>query len=178
MEEKEWIERCKLGDKKALSWLYTRFSPRMLSICRRYFRAEAEAEDVLQEAFIKIFTKIDSYRYEAPIEKWIERVVINTAINHWKKNRKHYDFQSLEGSLAVSDDEEDQAVELASHLPMATLYEAIRSLPHKYRYVFNLYAIEGYSHREIAERMDIQESTSRSQYTRAKKKVDQDFKEI
>ena len=144
--------------------LYNRFSPRMLGVCYRFAKNREDAEDMLQEGFIKVFTQMHQYRNEGALEGWIRRIVVHTCINILKKNKKFAESVDIihANSVHVKEDM------IPSIMQAKQVVECIRMLPLGYRTVLNLYAIEGFSHREIANILDIEESTSRSQYTRAK----------
>ncbi len=144
--------------------LYNRFSPRMLGVCYRFGRNREDAEDMLQEGFIKVFTQLHQFRNEGALEGWIRRIIVHTCINHLKKNKKFNESVDLihANSMHIREDY------IPSIMQAKQVVECIRLLPLGYRTVLNLYAIEGFSHREIANMLEIEESTSRSQYTRAK----------
>lgn len=144
--------------------LYNRFSPRMLGVCYRFAKNREDAEDMLQDGFIKIFTQLHQYRNEGALEGWIRRIIVHTCINILKKNKKFAESVDIIHANSVYVREEM----IPSIMQAKQVVECIRTLPLGYRTVLNLYAIEGYSHKEIAEMLDIEESTSRSQYTRAK----------
>lgn len=144
--------------------LYYKYSPRMLSLCYRYGKNREDAEDMLQEGFIKVFTQIKQFQNRGALEGWIRKIIVHTCINHLKKNKKFNESVDLIHASGVYIREEA----IPSIVQAKQVVECIRLLPIGYRTVLNLYAIEGYSHREIAELLDIEESTSRSQYTRAK----------
>jgi RNA polymerase sigma factor (sigma-70 family) len=164
MTEKLFLAGCLKNDAASQEVLYNRFSPKMLGICYRYAKNRQDAEDMLQEGFIKIFTQIHQYRNEGALEGWIRRIIVHTCINILKKNKKFSDNVDIihANSLYIREDM------IPSIMQAKQVVECIRLLPLGYRTVLNLYAIEGYSHKEIAEILDIEESTSRSQYTRAK----------
>jgi RNA polymerase sigma-70 factor (ECF subfamily) len=136
----------------------------MLSVCYRYAKSREDAEDMLQEGFIKVFTQMDKYENRGSLEGWILRIIVHTCINHLKKNKKFNEHVDLAyaGDLMIKEDN------IPAILQAKQVVESIRSLPIGYRTVLNLYAIEGYSHKEIGFMLEIEESTSRSQYTRAK----------
>jgi RNA polymerase sigma-70 factor (ECF subfamily) len=136
----------------------------MLSVCYRYAKSREDAEDMLQEGFIKVFTQIHQFQNRGALEGWIRRIIVHTCINNLKKNKKFSESVDIIHASSISVREEN----IPSILQAKQVVESIRLLPLGYRTVLNLYAIEGYSHREIAEILDIEESTSRSQYTRAK----------
>lgn len=140
----------------------------MLAVCRRYARHELEAEDLLQDAFIKVYKNLDRFQHKGSFEGWIRRIVVNTAIkNYQKKSFKN----ELMGSEYFPDTPIDPSV--MSRLSADELLALVEGLPEGYRMVFNLYAIEGYSHKEISEMLHIQESTSRSQLVKARKMLQQ-----
>jgi RNA polymerase sigma factor (sigma-70 family) len=143
---------------------YDRYSPRMLGVCYRFAKNREDAEDMLQEGFIKIFSQLQFYRGEGSLEGWIRRVVVHTCINILKKNKKFSDTVDLMYATTLH----SHADLLPSIMQAKQIVECIRLLPLGYRTVLNLYAIEGYSHKEIGLLLEIGESTSRSQYTRAK----------
>ena len=144
--------------------LYNRFSPKMLGVCYRFAKNREDAEDMLQEGFIKIFTQLHQYRNEGALEGWIRRIIVHTCINILKKNKKFSESVDIIYANNIHVKEEM----IPSIMQAKQVVESIRLLPLGYRTVLNLYAIEGYSHKEIARLLDIEESTSRSQYTRAK----------
>jgi len=144
--------------------LYNRFSPRMLGVCYRFAKNREDAEDMLQEGFIKVFTQLHQYRGEGALEGWIRRIVVHTCINILKKNKKFAESVDLIHAHGIHIKEDM----IPSIMQAKQVVECIRILPLGYRTVLNLYAIEGFSHKEIGELLDIEESTSRSQYTRAK----------
>ena len=155
------ISGCKRGDRKIQKYLYERFSPEMLVIGMRYCKSRAEAEDILQDAFVKVFKAIKDFRGDSSLFYWIKRIVINTALNHQRK--KLYLFPVVD----VEDVNLD--VQPVQNLSFQELLSLIQSLPDGCQVIFNLYAIEGYSHKEIAEQLGVSTSTSKSQYFRAKK---------
>jgi RNA polymerase sigma-70 factor (ECF subfamily) len=136
----------------------------MLSVCYRYAKSREDAEDMLQEGFVKIFLQINRYEHRGSLEGWILRVIVHTCINHLKKYKKFNDVVDLAyaSNLIIREDSIPGIVQAKQ------IVESIRALPIGYRTVLNLYAIEGYSHKEIGSMLEIEESTSRSQYTRAK----------
>jgi RNA polymerase sigma factor (sigma-70 family) len=164
MTEETLIKGCMQNEAAAQLELYRQFSPRMLSVCYRYAKNREDAEDMLQEGFIKVFTQIGQFRNEGALEGWIRRIMVHTCINHLKKNRKFSESVDIIFAGAMPTGEES----IPSIIQAKQVVECIRMLPMGYRTVLNLFAIEGYSHREIGRMLDIEESTSRSQYTRAK----------
>jgi len=164
MTEELMLAGCIRNNATAQEALYNRFSPRMLGVCYRFAKNREDAEDMLQEGFIKVFTQIHQYRNEGALEGWIRRIIVHTCINVLKKNKKFSDSVDIIHASSVHVNEEV----IPSIMQAKQVVECIRTLPIGYRTVLNLYAIEGYSHKEIAGMLDIEESTSRSQYTRAK----------
>jgi RNA polymerase sigma factor (sigma-70 family) len=164
MTEELMVQGCLDNLAAAQEALYNRFSPRMLGVCYRFARNREDAEDMMQEGFIKIFTQIHQFRGQGALEGWIRRIIVHTCINVLKKNKKFTDSVDLfhAGSMYLNENN------IPSILQAKQVVECIRLLPVGYKTVLNLYAIEGYSHKEIAAILDIEESTSRSQYTRAK----------
>jgi RNA polymerase sigma factor (sigma-70 family) len=162
--EKIFIEKCREGDKVALQQLYKYYAPRMKGICLRYVHSAFEAEDIFQDSFIKVLKNLKNYSYKGSFEGWIKKIVINTAIDHYKKNHSLRNYVSYEDA----DETEQDTSEIADQLSTNELLEIIKKLPHGYRVVFNLYAIEGYTHSEISEMLQITEGSSRSQLCKAR----------
>jgi len=166
-EQRQLVEACKRGDRAAQHRLYTQYSKAMFNICLRMLKIEADAEDALQNAFIDVFTKLESFRYESTIGAWIKRIVINACINHLKKRR----LITVDWDERVPEDpgpEPDMDVQL---LNVERIKAAMMELPDGYRTVFSLYLLEGYDHGEIGEIINISEATSKSQFSRARQKV-------
>ncbi|MEO0583505.1 MAG: sigma-70 family RNA polymerase sigma factor [Bacteroidota bacterium] len=157
------IRGCVKQDPHAQRELYDLFAPRMLVVCYRYAASAAEAEDILQEGFIKVYQSIKKYKDRGSFEGWIRRIMINTAIDILRKERHAH--HQLELNETITEDDQEDALD---QLEAEYVLDVIQGLPDGYRMVFNLYAIEGYSHAEIGKKLQISESTSRSQYTRAR----------
>ena len=164
MTEEAILKCCLENDATAQRELYNKFSPKMLSVCYRFAHNREDAEDMLQEGFIKVFTQIHSFENRGAFEGWIRRIIVHTCINILKKNKKFNESVDIIHATGLQIREET----VPSVIQAKQVVECIRMLPIGYRTVLNLYAIEGYSHREIAGMLGIEESTSRSQYTRAK----------
>jgi RNA polymerase sigma-70 factor (ECF subfamily) len=164
MTEEEILDGSKNNNAAAQELLYQKYSPKMLGVCYRFAKSKMDAEDMLQEGFIKVFTQLNQYRNSGSLEGWIRRIIVNTCINVLKKNKRFSDC--LDISLAENIHSLEKNI--PSIIQAKQIVECIRLLPIGYRTVLNLYAIEGYSHKEIGELLDIQESSSRSQYFRAK----------
>lgn len=157
------IEGCLKGDRQWQKALYDRFSKKMMAVSLRYCKERQEAEDVVQEAFIKVFENIKNYRGESPIEYWIKRIVINTALN--AQRSKLYLYPMVDVSEITTHSDKEMTL---SGFHYEDLLKMIQELPTGCRVIFNLYALEGYKHHEIAEMLNISEGTSKSQYSRAK----------
>jgi len=164
MTEEAILKGCLQNDPAAQRELYNRYSPKMLSVCYRFAHNREDAEDMLQEGFIKIFSQMHTFGNRGAFEGWIRRIIVHTCINILKKNKKFSESVDIIHANAVQVREET----VPSIVQAKQIVECIRMLPVGYRTVLNLYAIEGYSHREIGVMLEIEESTSRSQYTRAK----------
>ncbi len=164
MTEQVIIAGCLHNDPTSQRELYSRYSPKMLVVCYRFAQCREDAEDMLQEGFIKVFSQIHTFQNKGAFEGWIRKIIVHTCINFLKKNKKFN--ESIDLAYAVNLQVKEESV--VSIMQGKQVIEYIRLLPIGYRTVLNLYAIEGYSHREIGLMLDIEESTSRSQYTRAK----------
>ncbi len=167
---KQLIEDCVLGNAKAQEMLYIKFSPQLYGICLRYAKNSADAEDILQDSFIRIFEKIGDYKFAGAFEGWLRRIVINTALQKIKENKTRELYTNTEG---ISDDLMDFN-EIS--IPMNTLLQMIQNLPDRYRLVFNLYVLDNYKHSEIAEMLKISEGTSKSNLARARQILQQKVK--
>jgi RNA polymerase sigma factor (sigma-70 family) len=163
MSDEELIQGCIKGKDAFQYELYKRYSPKMFGVCLRYCASREEAEDVLQDGFIKVFKKIDSFRFTGSFEGWIRRIMVHTAIRNKYITLRAHEVNTLEGVEHPALDEK-----VTSKLMMMDLMKIVNELPQGYKIVFNLFAVEGYSHKEIAEMLEIQEATSRSQYLRAR----------
>lgn len=164
MTEEAILKGCLQNDPTAQRELYNRYSPKMLSVCYRFAHNREDAEDMLQEGFIKIFSQMHTFGNRGAFEGWIRRIIVHTCINILKKNKKFNESVDIIHATGAMVREES----VPSIVQAKQIVECIRMLPIGYRTVLNLYALEGYSHREIGMMLDIEESTSRSQYTRAK----------
>ena len=169
MTEEAILQGCIHNQPVAQRELYNRFSPKMLAVCYRFAHNREDAEDMLQEGFIKVFSQIHTFQNKGAFEGWIRRIIVHTCINHLKKNKRFNESVDIVHANGILVREES----VPSIVQAKQIVECIRLLPIGYRTVLNLYAIEGYSHKEIAEMLDIEESTSRSQYTRAKQMLEE-----
>jgi len=157
-ELKPLIEECIRGDRHAQNRLYKTFSAQMLRVCRKYTKEGKDAEDILQEGFVKVFRYLEQYQFKGSFEGWMKRIMVNTALQRYRARSRlfitsHF-CEELNGSVIQND--------VLSKLAYLDLIELIRSLPDSYRLVFNLYVIEGLKHKEIARELGISEGTSKS----------------
>jgi RNA polymerase sigma-70 factor (ECF subfamily) len=164
MTEEAILQGCLKNNAAAQKALYEKYSAKMLVVCYRYAHNREDAEDMLQEGLIKVFSQIHTFENRGALEGWIRRIVVHTCINILKKNKRFNESVDIIHASSLQVREES----IPSIIQAKEVVECIRMLPIGYRTVLNLYAIEGFSHKEIASMLDIEESTSRSQYTRAK----------
>lgn len=153
--------------------LFERFAGKMLTVCLRYSTDRMEAEDILQDAFIKVYKNISQFKFEGSFEGWIRRIVVNTALKNCQKKRVKFDEIKSDTSTAGSQDPS-----VYTHLNEAELMKMIHCLPDGYKLVFNLHVIEGYSHEEIASMLNIKDSTSRSQLVKARRFLQNEIQKI
>lgn len=162
--EQKLVKDCLKGKAVAQRQLYDLFAGQMLGVCYRYTKSLADAEDILQEGFVRVFKYLGQYRAEGELGGWIRRIMVNTAINYLKRNSKYqYDLAFTDETLHPISDENPQI-----NIEVKELVNLIRQLPPGYQTVFNMHAVEGYTHVEIGEILGISEGTSRSQYMRAR----------
>ena len=159
----ELIKRCRAGERKAQEMLYKQFASKMLAVCMRYATDKMEAEDMLQNGFIKVFRKIDDYRGDGSFEGWIRRIMVHCSIEYYRKHHKMMQAVDMDECDEPSVDPMAMA-----KLGAKDLIALIQQLAPGYRMVFNLYAIEGFSHKEIGEIVGISEGASKSQLSRAR----------
>ncbi len=164
MDDLTLVNECAKGNSKAQRALFDKFAPKMLAVCQRYLRNSQEAEDVLQDGFVKVFQKIVDFKMEGSLEGWIRRIVVNTALDTIRKNKKllnDVQVEEVQYKVSFTDHQFDG-------MDLAQLMKLIDGMPDGYRIVFNMFAIEGYSHKEIADTLGVTENTSKSQYSRAR----------
>lgn len=165
MTENELIRGCLREEATCQKELFNRYAGRMLGVCNRYARNSGDAEDILQDAFIKVFEKIGQFKFEGSFEGWIRRIMVNTALKKYSLRR--YEKEVI-GYEIKDRDESGMEPSAYAHLTQKELMELINNLPDGYRLIFNLYVIEGYQHDEIAAMLRIQPGTSRSQLVKAR----------
>jgi RNA polymerase sigma factor (sigma-70 family) len=164
MTDEQIVQGCIKKDAIAQRHLYDRFSRKMMGVCLRYCDNHEEAEDVVQNGFVSVFQNIEAFRGSGSLEGWIRKIMVNTALTNIRKNKKlklNIELESVEFMLPSSN-------YMSESFAAKDLLKIIQTLPTGFRTVFNLYAIEGYSHKEIGEMLGISEGTSKSQYSRAK----------
>jgi RNA polymerase sigma factor (sigma-70 family) len=164
-EIKEIIKGCLAGNRRDQELLYRRHASKLYAVCLQYSGNNEEARDILQEGFIKIFENLGNFKYEGSFEGWIRRITVNTALEKYRSRTSLYRVDDID-QVPEQDAEPDN--QDYAGLEAADLLEIIRELPPKYRMVFNLFAIEGYSHKEISDMMNISEGTSKSNLSRAR----------
>jgi RNA polymerase sigma-70 factor (ECF subfamily) len=170
--EHDLIRGCIQGDPRMQEALYTQYSPKMYGVCMRYAGRSEDAQDILQDGFIKVYRNLDKFRNEGSFEGWMRRIFVNTAIEHYRKASNLYPVtESQETQVA------DKEWTAFDKMAAKDLVKLIQTLSPGYRTVFNLYVVEGYTHREIADMMHISEGTSKSQLARAKNLLQQMIRE-
>ncbi len=164
MDEVSLVNECIKGNPNAQRKLFEKFAPKMLFICKRYCKDQQDAEDVLQDAFIKVFASLEKYKHEGSFEGWLRRIFVNSSLDFLRKQKQLGDTASLD-DLSYKIEGESFSNKT---LEVEDLLRMIEKLPKGYQVVFNLFAIEGYTHKEIADLLGISEETSKSQYFRAR----------
>ena len=163
MDLKSTLRKCRKGDLNAQKQIYDLVATKLFSICLKYSRNYQEAQDNLQDSFIKIFDSIEKFKFKGSFEGWCKRITINTALARYRKNDVYELFN--EDQLA----EQEAVIEENETISLQFLLEIVQQLPNRYRLVFNLYVLDGYSHKEIAKLLEITEGTSKSNLARARK---------
>ncbi len=179
--DSELINRCQENDIKAMEVIYIEYAPILLGICLRYIKDRNAAEDVMQDTFITIFTKIKQFEGKGSFEGWIKKITVNTALIQLRKNKKEFcsehPVDEIKSTVKDEDEEEDSNLKhetliANTEFSEQEIMEAISLLPIGYRTVLNLYVMEGYKHKEISKLLDISVGTSKSQLLRARKKLE------
>ena len=173
MSEKQLIKGCLNGDRGAQEELYNLYSRKMMGLCMRYVGDRETARDLLQDGFIKVFTSLKFFSGAGSFESWMRKIFVNVTMEHFRKKDFLYDTVDLD-SVQFSTDDNSTVSRLSAEMIM----ELVQQLPEGFRTVFNLFAVEGYSHKEIGEMLQISEVTSRSQYARARQWLQKRMKEI
>ncbi len=164
MTETDLIKACIKKDPKAEKLLWERFAPKLFGVCLRHCRTQTEAEEVLQESFIKIFDKLHQFQFEGSFEGWLKRITVHTALTHLRLTQKF----TLESDASLLENDILERFEPIEQLAFKDLLQTIQQLPENYKVVLNLFCIDGYSHQEIAQQLGISEANSRVYLYRAK----------
>ncbi len=164
ISEKELVQGCIKGDRKIQEKLYRTYASKMYTICLSYANRKEEGMDILQEGFVKVFRQIKTFKFQGSLEGWVRRIIVRTAIDHFRKYKAERDLAAPE----IPEIEDGRSLSALENMAFEDLMGYLQKLPEGARIVFNLYAVEGYNHREIAEMTGISEGTSKSQYSRAK----------
>lgn len=164
MDDYTLVSECVKCNPRAQRTLFDRFAPKMLTVCLRYSKDQEQAEDILQDGFVKVFSKISAFKMEGSLEGWIRRIMVNTALDQIRKNLKSLGDVSTD-DVAYKLDTNDYIIE---SLMADDLMKLVQGMPEGYKVVFNMFAIEGYSHADIAQQLGVSEGTSKSQYSRAR----------
>ena len=165
MTETQLIQACKNGDQKAQKALYEKYAPRLFGLARRYVKDQYEAEDILVQGMFKILTMLNKFEGKGSFEGWMKRIIVNEALMHLRKNKN---FRMM---VEISKVQISTKVTVEDELAKEEIMTVLNQLPIGYRTVFNLYVVEGYKHREIAEMLEISINTSKSQLILAKKRM-------
>ncbi len=163
LTEAEIVQYCLQNNASAQNELYRRYASKMIGACLRYTKNREDAQDVLQDGFVKVFIHLKSFKGEGSFEGWIKRIMINTALKHYRKNLKFKDEVDIETAYDIGFENQ-----IVSNMSAAELMIKVQQMPDGYRTIFNLYVIEGYQHNEIGELLGISEGTSKSQLSRAR----------
>jgi len=166
----ETVRKCAEGDRKAQQELYKFYYSKMMGVCYRYSKNPEDAKDLLHDGFIKVFNNLAKYNFNGSLEGWVRRIMVNTAIDFYRKNKNVYLVNEDESSV-LENSKIESADNIYSQFGVTDIMEAIQALSPAYKTVFNLYAIEGYPHKEIAEMLNISEGTSKSNLAKARQKL-------
>jgi len=167
--EAEWLEACKRGERLAQQWLYNKYSGKMYYVCLKYLGNADDARDIMHDAFVKVFGHISKFRGDAALETWISRIMSNTAINKIRKEARTGIMKDVEKVHLADDDDKTGDFEPDKNISAVIVMKLIADLPPGYRAVISMYAVDGYTHQEIATELGISEGTSKSQLAKARK---------
>ena len=172
-EIEEFIKGCINGDRKCQQEVYQRLYGKMMSVCLRYTKDSHEAKDILQDGFIKVFNNLSKYDFNGSFEGWVRRIIVNTAIDYYRKNKYVYSFSDSQSSNEDINptNEDDFEESIYNNIKTEDIMAAIQQLSPAYRTVFNLYVMEGYSHQQISEALQISIGTSKSNFSKAKQNL-------
>lgn len=171
LSNEELVVQCKRGNSQALKQLYDQYAPQMLGVCMRYARSREVAQDLVHDGFLKVFESIKNLREHENLTSWIVKIMVNTAINYLKREVRHFEDVSELLDVSITDEANDY-----DHLDVEYLLKVIQSLPDKYRVVFNMHEVEGYTFEEIANELKIEQSSVRSILCRARQKIIENLK--
>lgn len=174
MNESDLIKACIAKDPRAQRMLYEQYAGKMLAVCQRYCSSTEEAEDAFHEGFLKVFSKINDYKHDGAFGGWIRRIMVNTVLDQLRKGKKHLFHEDIEEVLDLTAQSESPLDALSAK----ELLKILEKLPEGYRVIFNMFAIEGYSHKEIAEHLNVTISTSKTQFLRARMYLKKRLEEI
>lgn len=166
--EDHFIEGCKKRDRKSFEMLYNKYAPTLLGVCYRYSKSRAEAEDVLHEGFIKIYKNIHKFEGKGSFEGWLKRIMVNTSINNYKASIKHYFHEDIDDKV-IANEEAEEPIILGDGIDKEKLLGLIKDLPNGYQLVFNMYVLDGMSHKDIAKELNISTNTSKTQLFKARR---------
>lgn len=178
--DEELVKGCFKQEEKYFSMIYQKYYRKMFHLCKRYAINKEEAEDLVQEGFIIVYKQLKKFEFRGSFEGWMRRVMVNNAINYIRVKKKLSFIESTE-DMTLQSDTEDYSVandEIKDHISSDVLMKMISELPDAYRMIFNMYAIDGFSHREISEALKIKESTSRANLTKARLKLKKSVEDI
>lgn len=165
----EWIAACKRGERIAQKWLYEKYSQQMFYICLRYLGNEDDAQDIMHDAFVKVFASISKFRGDAAVKTWITRIMVNTSINRIRKNAKRGIRKDVERMQLEDESDQTAMIDAPNKMSAQEVLKMITELPLGYRTVLSMYALDGYTHKEIAKELGISEGTSKSQLAKARR---------
>jgi len=171
------VEQCMLGSRKAYYALYKLYAKTMFNTCLRILKNRSEAEDMLQEIFTDAFQRLNSYRFESTFGSWLKQITVNRCINELKRKKTELEFLDDIEKVDMPEEKEDRPTEYELAMNVQNIKKAMKQLPDGSRTIFSLYLLEGYDHTEIAEILHISESTSKSQFMRARQKVKEILKD-
>jgi RNA polymerase sigma-70 factor (ECF subfamily) len=163
------VEGCLAGKRKAYDQLYRKYAASMLGLCLRYCGNLQDAEDVLQEGFIKVFRNISNFRRAGSFEGWIKRIMVNSAIDHYQKELKHSFHAEIDQDMGLPEESTEESLLNEYQFTQEQLLKMVQELPQGYRMVFNMYVMEGFNHRDIADTLQISENTSKTQLMKSRR---------
>lgn len=169
----EWIDACRRGERIAQRWLYEKYSGKMFYVCLRYLGDADDAQDVMHDAFVKVFASIVRFRGDAALETWISRIMANTSINNIRKQARRGIKKDIDDVKLADESDVTGLIETPTSLSAQQVLQMITELPLGYRTVLSMYALDGYTHQEIAKALGISEGTSKSQLAKARKMLKQ-----